>query len=434
MKRFLVAALATSVGLLSASVASAAQTGQADSNALNPGTYGIAGGSVGNYTDGMAANGIQASRHNIGSLGNFITVASGVSGSIDYKGKSGAAGGASEICVFCHTPHHTATNALNSVMNINTNIVNTSSYGPAPLWNRRGVENSYKAYGTTVGGSTNEAPGGVTLACLSCHDGITALDNLVNAPGQNGMGAERSGAGTAGYVAYPSDQVLTARTGSGDSQDAARAGWTFQDADGAAGGINSFQLGDELRLNIGQGNQVNGTSGDLSNDHPMSIVYSDGTGLDGSDTTKRASLRRRETFIGSIDLAAGLVFSTGGNGPALRDNLSQNRWALKGFIDDGATSTIEDLLRNGKVECSSCHDPHFKNLSNVDMTYSDTNEREGGTGVVWTINGGSEFGYNIGGNGGGAGDGVFFAYSDGLFLRRVGGNAGSGVCRTCHNK
>lgn len=90
-------------------------------------------------------------------------------------------------------------------------------------------------------------------------------------------------------------------------------------------------------------------------------------------------------------------------------NLAQNRWAVKGFISD--TATISDLLRNGKVECSSCHDPHFRNLSwdEAEPTWSD----EGGLITYCT-----------------AGEDC----SDGNFLRRIGGNTGSGVCRTCHEK
>lgn len=393
MKRFLVAALVTSVGLLTASAAFAAAPLPATLDSANGGTYGAGVDTVADYVVGTAANGIQASRHNVGSLGNYITVAGSVKQVVDPEGNTGASGGASEICVFCHTPHHTVSNTSNTIIALNAASANTTSaYSPAPLWNRRGVATSYTAYGTTIGGTTVNAPGGVTLACLSCHDGVTSIDNLVNAAGEGGMNG-------ATYT------------------DAALAGYTFQDADNAIGGITGYQIGSEARLNIGNGSGING---DLSNDHPMSMPYSDGLNMDGADSVKRGSLRLRSTEISSIDLAAGLIFSTGGIGAELRNNLSQNNWAVKGFISD--TATIEDLLRNGKVECSSCHDPHFKNNSNVDMDNTTVGERAS-TGT-WLV----------GGNGGGAGDGVTFAFNDGLFLRRVGGNAGSGVCRTCHNK
>ena len=50
--------------------------------------------------------------------------------------------------------------------------------------------------------------------------------------------------------------------------------------------------------------------------------------------------------------------------------MTKNLWAVKGYVD--ATATIADLLRDGKVECSSCHDPHFNNKSwnEIDFTYS----------------------------------------------------------------
>jgi hypothetical protein len=144
------------------------------------------------------------------------------------------------------------------------------------------------------------------------------------------------------------------------------------------------------RLNIG-----NGTGGDaestasigLSNDHPISITYDEGA----------ASLRNKSTVISGIDLSSDL----GGT----NDYVMNNAWAVKGFINN-SDADIQDLLRENKVECSSCHDPHFSNKSwdEVDSTWSST------TGTV-----GSED-------------------TDGLFLRRVGGNSGSGLCRTCHNK
>jgi hypothetical protein len=135
---------------------------------------------------------------------------------------------------------------------------------------------------------------------------------------------------------------------------------------------------------------------DLSNDHPVSVAYAGGT---------KASLRPASTVIGSIDLAYDL------SGSAASDydgNLSQNRWAVAGFISE--TATIGDLLRDGNVECSSCHDPHFSNKSwdEVDATWALPELS------TWCSSNED--------------------CSDGLFLRRVGGNSGSGLCRTCHEK
>ena len=295
MKRFLTLALAVaSVSFIAAGTASA----------------------VDSYVAGDAAAGIGNSRHNLGSLGEHIVTT----------------GGTSEICVFCHTPHHT--NTTNSLK---------------PLWNR-GAVGTYTAYGTTLGGTAiaNGDIGSTSLACLSCHDGITTFDNLVNTPGK------------AGVVAGGSDR-----------------GWEFNDV-----GVVISDFMTSSRLNIGQ---------DLSNDHPVSVVYNELT---------VAGLRASNTTISAIDLTAELATSAATFDNA---NLMSNLWAVGGYVSDSAT--IANLLRDNKVECSSCHDPHFNNKSwnEIDATYSAVpadQEPE----------------------------------NNGLFLRRVGGNSGSGLCRTCHNK
>jgi hypothetical protein len=308
---------------------------------------------VSDYSSGMAANGIGKTRHNMGSLGRVITTDA-----------------TSQICVFCHTPHHT----------------NTAN-GLAPLWNRVNSVSTYTAYGSTIGGTVVEDGdvGSTTLACLSCHDGVTTFDNLVNRPGKDTIGGDPGWAFNmpnfkAGVSFIPLSFFINA-----DHFDPSASGpCYFCHVDLGASG------GDEAgRLNIGMS---------LMDDHPVSIPYTEGT----------ASLRTTDTVIAQIDLASGLGSTNA--------NVMQNLWAVKGFFNSGAT--ISDLLRDNPnaggmtVECSSCHDPHFKNESwdEVEHTWYSSG--------VWT--------------------GPWCTSnedcSDGMFLRRVGGNSGSGVCRTCHNK
>jgi predicted CXXCH cytochrome family protein len=78
-----------------------------------------------------------------------------------------------QICVFCHTPHHA---------------------NPAPqLWNHQASAATYAAYGSstfesgTVSGTFNTFPGrsaqqpaGSAKLCLSCHDGTIALGATLN--------------------------------------------------------------------------------------------------------------------------------------------------------------------------------------------------------------------------------------------------------------
>lgn len=169
-----------------------------------------------------------------------------------------------EICVYCHTPH----------------AANTAFTG-APLWNKATPTGTFDMYGATIAGTNTAAtPASPSLACLSCHDGVSAIDSIVNAPGSG----------------------MNAVAGSND--------------------INS--------LAVDYGGNIGGTPGtttvgnpDLTNDHPVSIVYTPG----------KAGLRPVATVL-----------------TTLGDN---SAWL-------GAT-TVEDLLRgvgNDQVECGSCHDPH----------------------------------------------------------------------------
>lgn len=76
--------------------------------------------------------------------------------------------GTDELCVFCHTPHFTA----------------DPSAVPVALWNRSNpVSTTFTMYNSPTLDMTVAAdPQGVSLACLSCHDGATALDSILNEP------------------------------------------------------------------------------------------------------------------------------------------------------------------------------------------------------------------------------------------------------------
>jgi hypothetical protein len=295
-------------------------------------------GAVTDYTIGHDAGGIGGSRHNLGAYGAHWGT----------RNRNGS-GGTTEICVFCHTPHHGTTNA--------------------PLWNKGVQSTSYTAYGSTVGGTSvaNGDIGASSLACLSCHDGVNTFDTLVNAPGKGNNGSNN-----------------TSTTGTD-------MGWLFtEDGNSRTDKMSSN------RLNIGT---------NLSNDHPISIIYHE----------NRASLRDTEVDLGSINMAESFgdpnsptdivdaQIQAGYNDYA--STRTDNKWAINGEIRGSFYGTT--LLRAGKVECSSCHDPHFSNKSWTEAEYT------------WTTDGSLTDGE---------------ADSDGHFLRRVGGNSLSGVCRTCHNK
>jgi len=198
-----------------------------------------------------------------------------------------------EICVYCHTPH----------------AANTAFTG-APLWNKGDAAlTDYMMYGATAvntagstiaGTATAATPASPSLACLSCHDGASAIDSIVNAPG-SGMGAYESAGNT----------------------DITEIGTTY--GGNIGGSVVDAGLGDGTTTTSTTVGNVN-----LSNDHPVSIIYTPDT--------------------------AGLVATN---------------TALVGWV--GATE-VGDLLRgaaNNQVECGSCHDPH--NGGNTQGTATEVN-------------------------------------------------------------
>jgi hypothetical protein len=102
-------------------------------------------------------NSIQGSRHDMSGLNmrGYGVETGPMTGATfnDYK----------EICVYCHTPHNAA--------------------GDAPLWNRElPVQSGYLMYSSPNFDSKADAPDGISLACLSCHDGTVAVDSIRNKP------------------------------------------------------------------------------------------------------------------------------------------------------------------------------------------------------------------------------------------------------------
>ena len=205
-------------------------------------------------------------------------------------------GGTNEVCVFCHTPHGS-----------------NSDFVGAPLWNKPIDPNvTFQVYGggQTTGGTTVDQPGDVSRACLSCHDGVSGVNVVINAPGSgnydpNGIYLNYRGSTQPWRMPFP------------------------------------FAVG------------KNGAGGnyDLRDDHPVGVVYR------GDESNPPASLKPTNTQI--------------------------NGWNIAGDKDGNPGPTIGDLLRNGKVECVSCHNPHLNAPR---------------------------------------------------FLRSGDGNTNSSVCRTCHDK
>ena len=130
-----------------------------------------------------------------------------------------------EVCVYCHTPH-----------SANTSI-------GAPLWNRNASSTTYTVYGSpTMKTTPSNPPSGISKACLSCHDGVQAVDAIINAPG--------SGLNTGGPW-Y--------------GQSAALYHFGMKEGANNCGECHTGGAGHDARA------AYLGT--DLSNDHPISMTY-----------------------------------------------------------------------------------------------------------------------------------------------------------------
>lgn len=76
-----------------------------------------------------------------------------------------------EVCVYCHTPHNGDT---------------TTPMADAPLWNRTITSTTFTMYSSpTLDMAIAANPQSVSLACLSCHDGVTAYNSIIRGTASN---------------------------------------------------------------------------------------------------------------------------------------------------------------------------------------------------------------------------------------------------------
>ncbi len=227
----------------------------------------------------QAANDVRNSRHNLSSSRPVV----------DALGEDGQTlvgdiyvTDTDQVCVFCHTPH-----------GANTSFA-------VPLWNKATPLSVYTAYSMTGSSSIGSATvSGMSLACLTCHDGTQAMDNMLNTPGL-GTAALTGDTLTAGYS------------------------WSAASVDVTLGALSANAPP--------TGGPVLGT--DLSNDHPIGMTY---CGM--------------QTVAGTCDGAEIANFVTPGTIGTAQGTSGGSATEIKLFGGTAATG-------NGTVECGSCHDPH----------------------------------------------------------------------------
>lgn len=208
-----------------------------------------------------------------------------------------------EVCVYCHTPHgaNTTTNA--------------------PLWNRTMKATTYLTYDQLNTSSLTQVvsqPGGSSLTCLSCHDGQTAVDSIINMPGSGRYDATQGTSQNDTFLnswnnARGPDAVVHIGL-----DPVANAGCLACHAAGA--GFVGSGATDFTVFAIGT---------DLKNDHPVGISYP-ATGVATADF-KMPDGQKGSTFF----------FDKDSNG-------RMGAGDVRVYDNAGAA----------KVECASCHDPH----------------------------------------------------------------------------
>lgn len=225
----------------------------------------------------LAATSIKDTKHNLGTTGT---------------GAVRLTAGTDEVCVFCHTPHG-------------------GKIGTAPLWNKNLPSSTYKLYGSTGGESATVdgsilAIGSVSQACLSCHDGTQAMDNMINAPGSGGFAA--GGARLTGAIwqgALTADGLMPA-------------------------GVTNLDT-------------------DLRNDHPIGIQYCGG----GPNSGSTGTACKDPDFIAPTAGNPGggpLAFWVDTTGGTANREKTDMILYIRDFVGNGGPGP--------SVECGSCHDPH----------------------------------------------------------------------------
>lgn len=252
----------------------------------------------------LAASGITNTKHNLSTTaGN--------------PGANKLTAGTDQICVFCHTPHGSDTTAV------------------VPLWNKKltsGPFTTYDSLGTSTLNGGVLAVGSVSLACLSCHDGTQAMDNMMNAPGAGGY------------------NVAGARL----------TGATWALAVGATG------LMPAGIANLGT---------DLKNDHPVGVEYCGG-GITGTGTTVTSACKDGDFIAGSS--------TTTSDGRTAQVNTASVNSKQVFWVDvDGTAGRgkgdlmlyTRDFTSKGgaaagpSVECGSCHDPHVESKGSDNIMF-----------------------------------------------------------------
>ena len=251
--------------------------------------------------------------------------------------------GTTDICVFCHTPHG----------------ANSTATGQAPLWNRLLPEDSsYDVYGSPNFDAQDFAgthrPKGVSLACLSCHDGSIAFDSLINGPGSGGFISANLGTGRGPGVSNPTinfvgggivDGSSTFAEGLRDSTEAEPTGESPY-----SGGIHDLVHGPGAGSEGAQ--PFPNLSLDLRDDHPVGMEIPCLTDAQFSEICEDLTTSKLDG--GTDGTSVAFIGRTTSQQPMF--------WPLEKRDRLRAYPSTEQPGRYF-IECASCHNPHAPRVS-----------------------------------------------------------------------
>jgi predicted CXXCH cytochrome family protein len=89
-------------------------------------------------------------------ISNSATIV-GTKHDLSTSGPNSTLKGGTDICVYCHTPHGASSTSV-------------------ALWNRAALTTVFTLYSSETLQAVPGQPGGVSSACLSCHDGTLGVD------------------------------------------------------------------------------------------------------------------------------------------------------------------------------------------------------------------------------------------------------------------
>lgn len=271
----------------------------------------------GDRASNLVSGGISGTRHN---LTQQFSMNGGGGSDAASASMSSFRNNYGEVCVYCHTPHGSNSNALSAGM---------------PLWNRTVKDNPYELYNiTTMEVGKDQAftdPGHASLTCLSCHDGITAIDSIINMPGSGGYNQLQEDDDNDAWLTSEWS-ALNGGVAAGTHGALNESGCLLCHRPEALGGgtpsldFENFVIGGSFAED---GSLVAGTIVDLRDDHPVGVLY---------PTTFGPSVDFHEPSASTPELS---FFDLDGDGSADKNEIR--------------------LYNSGEgyeVECASCHDPH----------------------------------------------------------------------------